>query len=143
MLRSASVAYGALQNADEREAFAKDALGEFFRQFEFAERDELLEQMIAVFAKAFSQPGDSRHQAACDGLRSRRRSTPVRGQASRPKLRPADQSRSAALTIASVATTGPPPASALATKRKPVPSGSEASARGLRRSPFNQAATEA
>jgi hypothetical protein len=58
MLRSASVAYGALQNADEREAFAKDALGEFFRQFEFAERDELLEQMIAVFAKAFSQPDD-------------------------------------------------------------------------------------
>jgi hypothetical protein len=42
----------------EREAFAKEALGEFFRQFEFAEHDELLEQMVAVFAKTSAQPDE-------------------------------------------------------------------------------------
>jgi hypothetical protein len=41
----------------------------------------------------------------------------VRGQGSRPKLRPADQSKSAALTIASGVATGPPPPSALATEQ--------------------------
>jgi hypothetical protein len=58
MLRAASVTYKSLQSNEDREAFAKELLNTFFRQFEFAKDDELLEQMIDVFAKAFAQPDE-------------------------------------------------------------------------------------
>jgi hypothetical protein len=58
MLRAASVTYKSLQSNEEREAFAKELLNRFFLQFEFANHDELLDQMIDVFAKAFAQPDE-------------------------------------------------------------------------------------
>jgi hypothetical protein len=58
MLRAASVTYKSLQSDEEREAFAKELLNKFFRQFEFAKDDELLDQMIDVFAKRFAQPNE-------------------------------------------------------------------------------------
>lgn len=58
MLRAASVRYKSLQGKEEREAFAKELLNNFFRQFEFAKNDELLDQMIVVFAKWFAQPDE-------------------------------------------------------------------------------------
>ena len=53
-LRAASVTYNSLLRSEEREAFAKEFLNKFLRQFEFAKDDELLDQMIELFAKAFA-----------------------------------------------------------------------------------------
>ncbi len=58
MLRAASVTYKSLQGNEEREAFTRELLNNFFRQFEFAKDDELLDQMIDVFAKWVAQPDD-------------------------------------------------------------------------------------
>jgi hypothetical protein len=52
-LRAAATTYGSLHDDAAREAFAREVLGAFFDQFEFARDDELLEQMIDVFARTF------------------------------------------------------------------------------------------
>ena len=55
VLTAASATYASLQSSEEREVFAKELLTEVLHHFEFAADDELLGQLIDVFAKAFAQ----------------------------------------------------------------------------------------